>query len=36
MHSTAKKVVKTLFGLTGLSKLRRFELGYIIDARRPS
>jgi hypothetical protein len=35
-HSTAKKVVKTLLALSGLSKTRPFALGYIIEARKPA
>lgn len=35
-HSTAKKAVKTLLALSGLSKTRPFALGYIIEARKPS
>lgn len=35
-HSTAKKAVKTLLRLSGLSKTRPFALGYIIEARTPS
>jgi SAM-dependent methyltransferase len=35
-HSTAKKVVKALLALSGLSKTRPFGLGYIIEARKPS
>ena len=34
-HSAAKKVVKTLLALSGLSKTRPFALGYIIEARKP-
>lgn len=35
-HSIAKKAVKTLLMLSGLSKTRPFALGYIIEARKPS
>ena len=35
-HSLAKKAVKTLLALSGLSKTRPFALGYIIEARKPS
>ena len=35
-HSTAKKAMKTLLALSGLSKTRPFALGYIIEARKPS
>lgn len=35
-HSIAKKAVKTLLALSGLSKTRPFALGYIIEARKPS
>lgn len=35
-HTTAKKAVKTLLALSGLSKTRPFALGYIIEARKPS
>jgi SAM-dependent methyltransferase len=34
-HSTAKKAVKTMLNLIGLSKTRPFALGYIIEARKP-
>jgi SAM-dependent methyltransferase len=35
-HSTAKKAVKMLLAVSGLSKTRPFALGYIIEARKPS
>jgi SAM-dependent methyltransferase len=35
-HSPAKKAVKMLLALSGLSKTRPFALGYIIEARKPS
>lgn len=35
-HTTAKKAVKTLLAVSGLSKTRPFALGYIIEARKPS
>ena len=35
-HTAAKKAVKTLLALSGLSKTRPFALGYIVEATKPS
>jgi SAM-dependent methyltransferase len=35
-HTLAKKAVKMLLALSGLSKTRPFALGYIIEGRKPS